>query len=116
MASLAVSTPIVHTFDPGSFLLLPARRGHIGRAVHALDRVDMPAEERLRIGHLRLLAPRLCQRRVDEGAQRLVVAAVGLVLGVEKARGHLAEVHPGILKLVELKAPFTYSLVQKNWR
>jgi hypothetical protein len=30
---LAVSTPIVQTFDPGSFLLLPARRGQIGRRI-----------------------------------------------------------------------------------
>ena len=46
------------------------------RAVHALDRVDVPAEERLRIGGLGLLPPGLGQRRVDEGAERLVVAAV----------------------------------------
>jgi hypothetical protein len=32
MAFLAVSTPIVQTLLPGSFLLYPARRGQIGRA------------------------------------------------------------------------------------
>jgi hypothetical protein len=59
MASLAVSTPIVQTFEAGKFpALAGAARPDRARSVHAFDRVDVPADARITktIDFLRVMA------------------------------------------------------------